>query len=1140
MKLRGRGVFPAIRLIAIGLLLAGQAALGQTVTATLTGTVVDASGASVPEANVTLTNTLSGNVRKTVTNAAGYYALPAIPAGTYSVIVEAKGFQRSEVKDFALNSADERKIDVTMTVGAVSETISVTASAEQVAVSSGEKAQVLDTQILQNVAVVGRSAAEFLKVLPGMTQTGNGVTNAPGYSGEVIGINGNGNAGKQSALGNFSANGTPTASMEIMSDGAHVSDPGCNCATPVNPNAEMIQEVKVLQAAFSAENSYGPVVINTTTKAGGSAFHGEGYLSARNYVLNANDASSNAKGLNLSGAQAAPRPQNRYYFPGGNIGGPVRLPHFNKNRDKMFFFSGFEYFYQALNANPVLAVVPTAAMKAGDFSQASINALNPAAGVGGGIKPPNAATYPNGQVPVNLMNPIGIALANLFPAPNANPFSTGGYNFVEQVPFQQNGWQMVHRIDYSFSDNTKLFVRYYHQQEAQNFPINLWAQASDQVPYPSVIVGNNHSESVAVNLTHVFNPTLTNEFVVNYTYVGFPNSYVNQAAAKMATYNFNFAGAFHNGDPYLPNVNIGGVALLQSMGGVDVAYPYYANKPLSSTGDNVIKSWRTHTIRIGFWGEYYGNYQPSNSAANGTITTASNDPTGSGNPFADLFLGNVSAYTQQNHNAPAKNESTIFEGYVQDSWKVNRRLTLDFGVRIQHDPESTDLYHLGHAVWVPSTWSNNPTAVLPGLQWYARDPSIGNPGYPTRGAYFAPRFGEAYDLFGTGKTVLRGGIGEYRYRGPTGNIGGSIVNGSYAFNLPNSNGSTLALIPTLPVPSFTGQNASTGNLANQNSSQLSMTWTYDFTISQQLPWNATIEVAYVGTKARHLAESAFHNVNIVPFGAMLATPTANNQLFRPYPNYQDITINEFDAPSDYNALQVTWRRQGARYSIGGNYTFSKVLGIVNQADPYNPANDYGPLAFDRRSSFNLNYVLKLGSPVHEKVLAGVINDWSISGIVQYQTGAFLQAGGALGLTLPAGYVSGGAVGITGTPNMAAFPVLTCDPRSNLGPNQYLNPSCFALPTPGHDGSIIEPEAFGPGYFNMDTSLFKTFKMGEKRSIQFRAEGFNFLNHPNPTFGLDNNLSLAFNLAGQQTNALFGTATTKTDHRILQFAVKFYF
>ncbi|MGA7238025.1 MAG: carboxypeptidase-like regulatory domain-containing protein, partial [Bryobacteraceae bacterium] len=347
MKLRIAEMFSTAVLIVFGSLLAGPAAFGQTVTATLTGSVVDASGASVPDASVTLTNASSGNVRKTVTNASGYYAVPAIPAGTYTLTVEAKGFQKSEVKDFALNSADERKIDVTMTLGAVTETVSVTASAEQVETSSGEKAQVLDTQVLQNVAVVGRSAAEFLKILPGMTQTGNGVTNAPGYSGEVIGINGNGNAGKQSALGNFSANGTPTASMEIMSDGAHVSDPGCNCATPVNPNAEMIQEVKVLQAAFSAENSYGPVVINTTTKAGGSAFHGEAYLSARNYVLNANDSSSNAKGLNLAGAEAAPRPQNRYYFPGGNIGGPVLLPHFNKKRDKLFFFSGFEYFYQA-------------------------------------------------------------------------------------------------------------------------------------------------------------------------------------------------------------------------------------------------------------------------------------------------------------------------------------------------------------------------------------------------------------------------------------------------------------------------------------------------------------------------------------------------------------------------------------------------------------------------------------------------------------------------------------------------------------------------------------------------------------------------------------------------------------------------
>ena len=172
-----------------------------------------------------------------------------------------------------------------------------------------------------------------------------------------------------------------------------------------------------------------------------------------------------------------------------------------------------------------------------------------------------------------------------------------------------------------------------------------------------------------------------------------------------------------------------------------------------------------------------------------------------------------------------------------------------------------------------------------------------------------------------------------------------------------------------------------------------------------------------------------------------------------------------------------------------------------------------------------------------KLLNGAVNGWTVSGFVQLLSGSNLQAGGNLGLTLPSGLTQNG---ITGTPNMSVYPVLTCNPTSNLGPHQYLNPSCYSLPTPGHNGSIVEPEIFGPGFFNADMSLFKTFKITEHKSVQFRAEAFNFLNHPNATFGLDNNLKDAFNTAGQETSALFGTQTLETGNRILEFAVQFYF
>jgi hypothetical protein len=1123
----------------------------QNITATMTGTVTDASGSVVPGAQVSLSNELSGDVRKTVTNSAGYFTFAAVPAGSFSLNVEATGFQRFVRKGIVVNSSERVVADAALQIGSATQTVEVNASAESVnTVDSGDKTNVLDTAALQNIATVGRSAAELIKLMPGFAQTGNGVTNYPGYDGSAMGINGNGNAGRQSAVGYFAASGTPTSSMEVVSDGAHVTDPGCNCATPVNPNPEMIQEARVLQNAFSADNAKGPVVVSTITKAGGSTFHGEIYASLRNPDLNANDWLNNRAGLS--------RAQNKYFFPGANIGGPVLLPHtgFNRNRNKLFFFIGFEYFSQHLTSAPVNATVPTARMLQGDFSLASIAEINPslttpgAPTTAGNPQPVNTTLYPGGRIDPNLFDKGGLALTKLFPAPNANPLTNTGFNYVLQVTFPQNGWQQVERIDYSVSDNTKLFVRYYHQQEVQNFPIQLWGQGSNQVPYPSPVVGRNHSESIAGDLTHVFSPSLTNEFVMAYTYIGFPNTFENPQAVTKGTAGYPYVGFYNSGNTQIPNVNTG-ISLISNNGGFQAGGgTLFANKPLASMSDNIVKVWQTHTFKAGYYLEWYANFQPGGGAANGTITESPTNPTGTGNVYADLLTGRVSNYSQNNFNNVGRNSSWENEFFVQDSWKVTRRLQLEIGMRFQHDPEANDRYNLGHAVWVPSAWTNSTTAILPGIQWYATNHNIPNSGYPTRPIFFVPRFGEAFDVFGNGKTVIRGGIGMYRYRGSTG--GGGVAEatptGSFTSTLSTftTQGSTLAAIDggKYPVPSFSSYQLAYSGLADQNSSQLSMTWTYNFTISQKLPKNIFFEAAYVGTMARHLTESVLHNVNAVPYGAMLATPTASQYPFRPYPNYSDLVVTEFDSYSNYNALQLNANHRGTHYFWTANYTYSKVLGLASTIiDPFTAGNNYGPLNFDRRNIFNAAYSYSFGKLAANRWAGLLANDWNISGVVQMQTGAMLQfnsTGNNFNLlaTLPNKQTS---INITGTPNVQAMPVLTCDPTKGLGTNQYLNSKCFALPTPGNNGPIMEPEAFGPGFFNTDLSVFKTFRISESKSVQFRAEGFNFLNHPNATFTAgDPNLNLVFNAAGLQTNSLFGIVNSKIGHRIGQVALKFYF
>src|SRR5439155_2338407 len=222
------------------------------------------------------------------------------------------------------------------------------------------------TKELENFIQLGSNAAEFIKMMPGF-ETQNRTSNYANYDGQTIGINGNGNGGNQSPLNNaYSYNGLPSNSLDITADGAHVSDPGCNCATPVNPNSAMISEFKINMSNFSAENQKGPGVISSVAKCGGQSFHGSAFISARNAVMNANDW--------LSNYSRVAKPENQYYYPGFTLGGPVKLPftRFNKNRDKLFFFTGLQYFYQVLDTGLVRATAPTAGQRAGDFSPAGL------------------------------------------------------------------------------------------------------------------------------------------------------------------------------------------------------------------------------------------------------------------------------------------------------------------------------------------------------------------------------------------------------------------------------------------------------------------------------------------------------------------------------------------------------------------------------------------------------------------------------------------------------------------------------------------------------------------------------------------------------------------------------------------------
>jgi hypothetical protein len=1191
-------------------LLAGLALLGlvttglwaQAIFATLTGVVTDPSGAVVANAKVTLHDAESGSARDTVTDNSGYYTFASVPVGTYNLTIEAPGFQTSKLAGIALGGGEKRNVNASLQVGNTNQTVEVLGAADIITpVDSGEKSDILTTKELQNYVQVGSNAAEYLKIMPGFGNQ-NGTSNKANYSGQVIGINANGDAGSQSPLNDsFSYNGLPGNTLDIVADGAHVSDPGCNCDTPVNPNSDFIQEFRVLASNFSAEDQKGPMVITTVTKAGGSQFHGNAFFSARNYVLNSNDALFNAEG--------ASQPQNKYYYPGGSIGGPVLIPwtHFNHDHNKLFFFTGFEYFYQVLDTGLLRATVPTPGEISGNFSPAEVAKEGNITASGKAPGQINQTLFPGGQIPASMIDPSMQALMKLYPAPNADPNATGGYNYVQSEIFNQNNTQWVSRVDYNISDNTKLFVRYNLQRETQQFPVGLWWRNGSQVPYPTPIEGLNRSDSVTGSLTHVFSPTMTNEVVMAYTFVGFPNVFKDPAKVNPKNVGFTDPLLFKNNVPQIPSFGQygGEAALIFNPGGFEAGGPtsgLYANKYMPSVSDTLTKVWGTHTVKAGFFYEWIRNAQPANNNTNGQMIFDPNgNPYTTGNPYADELTGNLNNFSQANFNRINDISYNTDEGFVQDSWKVNPKLTLELGLRMTHFTPWTDDEGYGYSIFVPSNYSNSGCAAAPtfcGFEWHARDSAVPLPGFPTRTLFWQPRFGVAYDLTGKGNTVLRGGWGRFYYHSGQFTSGLDTSAGSESVTISPSNINGALLVKNLGTIPFTAAPPTPGAVDSKDSAQ-PYTDSYSFTISQRLPWASLLEVAYVGNQSNALQSTAGYgsNINLVPVGALLGQPnpgTANANNFRPFPGYGDINLATNNVYSNYNSLQVKFLRQRNRYTISANYTYGKALGIVNPGqtalnsggatlDPFNLGQNYGIQPGDRRNIFNAAYSIELGSPIHNHWLAsGFINGWQLSGITQWESGSNLTynaGGGNYGMSLvgsgfpcPAAALAAGvtypvvcgsnavipgsvsATNLTGIPinNQSLLgtnaiqlnPLVTCNPNSGLGAHQFINQSCFSVPTAvGQNGPTLVPVSYGPGFFDSDLGIFKNFQIKESMKLQFRVQATNFLNHPLWSFN-GSNLGLSFTQKADGTFAnsspLFGTVTTKQGNRIIELAVKFYF
>jgi hypothetical protein len=1104
--------------------------LAQRFTGELSGTVADETGAVVPAAAVTLINENSKDQRRTVTNADGFFAFAAVPAGTYTVDVDLQGFNKAEIKGVVLRGGDSRSLrTIQLKVAGTTEAVQVTAESPLVPLDSGEKSATLGAEQIENIPIVSSSAAELLRILPGMTPSTQGVTNRPGFTGEVIGINGNGEyqgggGNNQSAIGNFTANGTRTQSLDITLDGAPGADPGCNCATSVNPNTEFVQEFKVLQSNFGAEHAKGPNAMSVVTKSGGSEFHGSLFTYFRDFHLNSNEWFANKVSRD--------RVQNKFFYPGGTLSGPLK-------KDKLFFFVGYEYYRQRLDTGFIKSWVPTQVMRNGDFSNAA------AVGSGGFVNTPPSG-FPGGIIPGNQIDPGGRVLLNLLPLPNIDPSRSGGFNYVDNLLVDQPNHQALARLDFNLSENTKMFLRYNLQRETQPFVIGLWWRNGDrQVAYPSSISAANRSDSATASLTHVFDPTLTSETIFGVTYIDFPNAIDDRSKVSRQALGYPYQGVFGQSNDQIPSFDLGGWGsngpILYNPGGFDPVL--FATKWQFNAAQNLTKIWGTHTSKAGLYFERITNNQPGNGDSNGFLELNTWAGGSTGNTFADLLLGRTNFYQETTKNPLHNIAWNRWEIYAQDSWKVKPSVTLSLGARFSRLEPWTDREGNGLAAFDLGRYSPSaPSSDFPGVVWNRKDASVPLTGVPTSW-FFQPRAGFAWDLKGTGKTVVRGGAGVYYSHDAQQPYDSLIDIGAGARRYSQGDG---ASFPLLSLERLGGSAlVFGGNAIEINDDKQPKTYSWSLTLNQKLPWSSSIELGYVGNSSRDLI-----NFDVANFNAERPDGT------RPLPQYGNLNVVRHSMSQNYHGLQALLARQRGNFSFTLAYTFSKNLGFRsgiggNQAvaSEYLFPNNYrevayGVLSTDRTHVGTFAYSWVLPGPkggAKEAILGG----WQLAGIASYVSGAPIPVVNNSNFDIQGTLADGRDISstlITGSSQIRVQPLLTCDPRDNVPSGFLFNNACFTAPSPGQNGNYILPYMKAQPYWNIDFSVFKNFSVGGNRKLQLRSTAYNLLNHPIAYPDNGTNLTLRFD-HGRLANAdQFGRLPedNKFGRRIVQLALRFTF
>lgn len=1065
----------------------------QVVSATLVGTVSDASGASVPGAVVRVTGMSTGSVHTVTTTGAGTYNLPFLSPENYTVRIEAKGFKAFVRDNVELGVSTTVRVDAMLQTGDISETLTVTAESPLLQTEQADVGRTVTAKTIVELPLLNRDVHSLATTLPGVGPPSGGFPT------------GNDPAGTT----NFSANGAAANSNLSIVDGSENREMVL-AFTIYAPPPELVEEIRVSTNNYSAEFGHvGGAVVNVITRGGTNQFHGAAYDYNRVAALAAR---------NFFNTVPSPKPglvQNEF---GGNFNGPVI-------KNKTFFLVSYQGI-ESVSSTYSVNTVPVSPWFTGNFSAVPGLALyDPATGNPNGS---GRTPFANNTIPQSRISPVANMINQYMPQPNqAATAATLGYtnNYALNTAVPVNEKTISGRVDHNFSDKTRI-----------NGMVNrtLEGYRSDAVLGPVIgngLQANNSTFTSIVNITESFTPTLLAEFRLNY-----------------ARHNFNQTGiptTLNNqklglGDPNPTNFSTNGIASFSISGiaaiGTPTNYPanYVTNNFSGSSAWNKISG--KHTIK---WGGLVTRYREEQIQPQGTndgprglfaftagTTQLLNGP-GLGtfgsevNSFAAFLLGAPVEIGRTYLVTDPTNRQTEFAAYIQDAYQISRKFTLNIGVRYElftvQKPRSPG--GAGNYDYLTNTYLIAGLGAVP-MGTGTRVSPYG----------FDPRVGGAYRL--DSKSVLRGGFGMSRYQSASGGNGGTTstqfpVVGNVQIGQPNTfpvAGPMTAIpgIPVIPVPANGVLNPAPDQPFYSVPFRLPPPYymSYNLTYERELPGQLVGSAGYVGNLGRHgYAQES------TPSASAPGTGTAGDPLLAEFGHSSTVSLRTNNINSNYNALQASLSKRfahGLAFTVA--YAFSKALAQAVTPDELNFGVNYGPTSNNYPNLLTITHQYALpfgkGQPFANKggPLAFLASDWQINGIFRYVSGPTVNiSNDATSCNCP---------GNTQVPNVVG----SVQYLGGIGSaSPWVSGSAFTLPTPGHFGNAGVGILHAPAQRTYNFSVFRTFDIKERLKLQYRAEFYNLTN--TPTFGSPN---------GTFTSSAFGTITSASNSRTIQMALKLTF